>query len=434
MEHYVQEGLTVQTSFDTSHFGDFEYIEVSSALRKDKTTATWAVMSGGSVVSLPVILNSTVYFACCDHNLYAVSLEDGREVWRFSTGGPLVDSLGMYRETLYLGSYDNNFYSLTPEGKLLWKFRAGDKITHPPVFTEGRVHFGCRDMNVYTLDAMTGELLWKFPARGPIDTIHSHQETVYAGSWDRNLYALDGKTGRKLWSFDTGGIPAKSLCFGDRVYVGSTGKTLAALGPGGRLEWKVTAPDGVRAVDTDGKRLFIACRNNNAYAYDFQGRKLWEFRTREMLSRALRVIGNRLYVGSCDFHLYSVDPETGKEIWRFKTNGLVVGCPSQSGNRLAIGSHDCNFYCLETDSGKELWRFRTSMSNQAGFDMEELRAGGETTFEVRWADPASSEKEEKYRSGEEDIKDYGEFSGKYIDVGKTHYLGMKKKGYIEKPV
>ena len=60
---------------------------------------------------------------------------------------------------------------------------------------------------------------------------------------------------------------------------------------------------------------------------------------------------------------------------------------------------------------------------------KEKKKNGRTAL---WAE----EEKKKYKKDEMDISDYGSFSGKYINVGKSDYLGesgykgMKKKGYM----
>ena len=66
------------------------------------------------------------------------------------------------------------------------------------------VFFGSSDRNVYALNANTGELKWKFEAKGSIHCSPVlYKNTLYIGSWDANLYAIDIESGKQRWKFET---------------------------------------------------------------------------------------------------------------------------------------------------------------------------------------------------------------------------------------
>jgi hypothetical protein len=50
--------------------------------------------------------------------------------------------------------------------------------------------------------------------------------------------------------------------------------------------------------------------------------------------------------------------------------------------------------------------------------------------ELIWRLPEAEKRKEKERYEREDIADYGSFSGKYIDISKSDYLGRRKRGYM----
>ncbi len=69
----------------------------------------------------------------------------------------------------------------------------------------------------------------------------------------------------------------------------------------------------------------------------------------------------RLYFGSMDHNIYSVDSDTGKEVWRFRTGGSIFCYRPVFHNRnVYFGSYDCYLYCIRSEDGKFIWRFATS--------------------------------------------------------------------------
>jgi outer membrane protein assembly factor BamB len=166
--------------------------------------------------------------------------------------------------------------------------------------------------------------------------------------------------------------------------------------------------------------------------------------------------------GSRDFCVYCLDTSR-KLIWKFKTGGFVVDVNAE-GKRVYISSHDRNIYCLDIENGKELWKFGTDgiINFIEVFQVRYILALGIAIFtvwiengrliwkfhtslsypaklkppsrefvrtQVVWT-PITKEEKKKYVGEEIDIADYGSFSGKYIDIGKSDYLGRKKRGYM----
>src|SRR5438067_1255322 len=88
-----------------------------------------------------------------------------------------------------------------------WKFKTERVIeawfSSPTVFDD-TVYFGSDDRYLYALNALTGELKWKFKTG---DVVYSSPAVadgaVYVGSHDGYLYALDTKTGEERWKFKT---------------------------------------------------------------------------------------------------------------------------------------------------------------------------------------------------------------------------------------
>src|SRR5437660_696562 len=77
-----------------------------------------------------------------------------------------------------------------------------------PTVWNGAVYFGSSDGNVYSLDATSGALKWKFHTG---DVVHSSPAiadgVLYIGSWDTYLYAMDAASGTEKWRFKTGEDP-----------------------------------------------------------------------------------------------------------------------------------------------------------------------------------------------------------------------------------
>ena len=193
--------------------------------------------------------DGTVYFASGLY-LYAVSAPDssssrGRLKWRYRTDGFPSNSpaIGDGGNVVYIGSRKGYLYAInTADGSLRWQHRASSSgIDSSPVIDDaGVVYYGSDDGNVYGLDPQ-GQLVFKFAAGDRVESTPAigSDRVLYFGSKDKQLYAVPLPTygsdsalhqPQALWSYNTGGAINSSPVVGDRVViVGSYRKSLSAI-------------------------------------------------------------------------------------------------------------------------------------------------------------------------------------------------------------
>jgi len=177
-------GALAQAMFrgDAAHHGSYS-ADGPRALHRVK----WTFPTGDRIVSSPIHKDGVIYFGSDDGNVYAVDAADGRQLWKRRTGGPIAATPALAGDLVYVGSYDGNFYALEAKsGATRWKFATGgerrfeaknlhgmlpknqtiadpfDVFLSSPVVAGGSVFFGSGDGNVYSLDAASGALNWKF--------------------------------------------------------------------------------------------------------------------------------------------------------------------------------------------------------------------------------------------------------------------------------
>ncbi len=92
-----------------------------------------------------------------------------------------------------------------------WSFKTGEDpdihnqvgIQSSAVIANGIVYFGCRDSNLYALDAKTGEKKWVFNNKGSwvIGTPIVKDGKLYFTTSDSGMfYGVDAKTGNQIFS------------------------------------------------------------------------------------------------------------------------------------------------------------------------------------------------------------------------------------------
>jgi outer membrane protein assembly factor BamB len=324
----------------------------------------WKFPTGDRIVSSAVFEDGVIYFGGDDGNVYAVDAADGHQRWKRRTGGPVAATPAIAGGTLYVGSYDGKFYALdTRTGIPRWKFATGgerrfeakglhgmqpktqtiadpfDVYLSSPVLGEGAVYFGSGDGNVYALDAMSGDLKWKFQTG---DIVHASPAyangVVFFGSWDSYFYAVDAQTGIEKWRFHGGEDPLVHNQVGFQ-----------------------SSPAVVNGV------VYTGCRDSNLYAIDAAtGKEKWHFNNNgSWVISSPAVTQGKVIFGTSDSSLYLVlDAETGKPIVRQQDKAYVFSSPSVAGNLVFIGILNGTLEARDLNSGDLLWEFQTEASRR----------------------------------------------------------------------
>ncbi len=82
------------------------------------------------------------------------------------------------------------------------------------------------------------------------------------------------------------------------------------------------------------------------------------------------LVGNMLYYGSFDSHVYALNLDTNQIGWKTKSDALQDSSPIYSDGKLYLGDRKGNFLCLDAGTGKTLWRYKMggSVAGYAGIN------------------------------------------------------------------
>ena len=72
----------------------------------------------------------------------------------------------------------------------------------------------------------------------------------------------------------------------------------------------------------------------------------WKFVTRARVDSSPVLVGNRVFVGSSDGKLYSLDAQSGEKRWEYEIGDALTATPAVAGGRLVIGAQDGRIYCF----------------------------------------------------------------------------------------
>jgi eukaryotic-like serine/threonine-protein kinase len=320
----------------------------------------WKFHTGGLVISSPAVVGDVVFVGSTDGNFYAVDRESGTLRWKFKAKSRITSSPAVSGGLVYFGAYDGNFYALdATTGQLKWKFQtagerryagkhlhgsqpAAETMPDPfdfylssPVVWNGGVFFGSGDGNIYSLNAASGALQWKFKTGNVVHASPAIADgTLFIGSWDSYFYALDAATGKEKWRFKTGEDPAIHNQVG--------------------IQSSAAVVEGV---------VYFGCRDSNFYALDAAtGQKKWAFSNKgSWVISSPAVQSGKVYFATSDSGLfYSMDAKTGSPIFSLKFQGWpMFSSPSIAGNLIYIGSHMGKLIAIDLTAQKISWTFET---------------------------------------------------------------------------
>jgi outer membrane protein assembly factor BamB len=222
--------------------------------------------------------------------VYAVSLGDGREIWRYPgernnkivfysppaitpDGLIIVGSAGTDHSLIALSPNDINPDTNAPFEE--WKFTgAKDHWVAAPLVVENKLFAVNSDGNLYIIDLEDGrsvkeatvvELggrLWSQPT--------TDGERVYITSLDHSVIAVDANTFKVLWHEELGGaVPGSAVLSGDgSLYVGSLDSKLEKFDPAsGDHQSIVDAENWVWSTPSlDGDTLYFGDVDGNVYS------------------------------------------------------------------------------------------------------------------------------------------------------------------------
>jgi outer membrane protein assembly factor BamB len=329
----------------------------SSVLFALAESPKWTFQGEASFSASPAAgWNGVIYAGSEDYRIYALSPDNGDEIWSLATDDWIQSSPAVAADgTIYVGSWDFFLYALSPEGHLLWWFETDNFIySSPAVGPNGNIYFGSADTFLYCVDP-AGNLRWVFPTGDWIDSSPAigNDGTVYFGSWDGFFYAVNDQ-GLREWEYYTGEILVSSpaLDRAGRVYFGAGNHLLALdtnpeLSEEERLLWSFETGglvDSSPAIGSDGT-VYFGSGDGRLYAVGPDGTEAWTYQTGDGIfsSPAVAEDGS-VFVGSGDGFLHAVD-SSGSLIRKFETDDWVDAAPLlTSGGDLYFSSFDGTLY------------------------------------------------------------------------------------------
>ncbi len=325
----------------------------STADGAGKVTPLWVFKCEDEIRNQPLPVGKKIYVGVYDHNLYALSRDDGKFVWKFAAEGGFAASPVSDGNNIYIGSEDSKFYALNAEnGKPAWTYQSGGSIRCTARVVQGVIFVGSDDAHLHAVSPQGGKVIWRFEAQGPIRSrpaILEKEGRAVFGCESGEVYCVDF-SGQVKWRFKSKRpITSSPAVTESLVIVGGMDSNVYGLeANSGWAVWRqrTQKPIVSSPVLTD-KAAIIGSADNHVYAFEIRsGRVLWRYETGDQVASNPVVSKSGVYFGSVDGYIYCLDVTNGKLRWKFQTGGPVISSPSVMDDVVYVGSADHNLYAL----------------------------------------------------------------------------------------
>ncbi|MBI5233418.1 MAG: PQQ-binding-like beta-propeller repeat protein [Deltaproteobacteria bacterium] len=190
------------------------------------------------VYSSPAYSNGSVYIAGKNAMIYSFSAKSGGRNWFKRVGSSIYSSPVISDDVLYFSSFDRYIYAVgATDGKHIWKKRLDAVPYASPVAIGDGVYQGLKDGYFKGFNKKTGEKknTFKFPGQINAGIVASLDGKAFVSSDDGNVYLLNTLTGDILWKHKAGaGIHSTPALANNTLYIGSKDGVLYALTSGGK--------------------------------------------------------------------------------------------------------------------------------------------------------------------------------------------------------
>jgi outer membrane protein assembly factor BamB len=299
----------------------------------------------GSLLEFPaVVWNGVAYANNMGGTLRALSMKNGRLLWRRRVGGRMASSPGVDPKRGVLVTTAMSGYARIVSmktGRTLWRFYTG-RAEPSPVIRDGVAYFGAENGNVYALDLDRRRPRWVF--HGGVKITGSPAlvgKRLYIGDYAGRVFALDTRNGRVVWTGSAGSrVYGTIAAAGGRVFAPSVFSGLSALSARtGRLLWRI--PVGAYVYSSPAfyrGRVYFGAYTGSVYAASASsGRILWSRSAGGNVSAAVEVVDGLVYAGSFGGRVTAWDWRSGRTAWTFPDGRYVP--VSGNASRLLIHGH-----------------------------------------------------------------------------------------------
>lgn len=287
----------------------------------------WSYQTGGAIFSSPATTDKKVVFGSGDGTIHCLDISTGKTNWTFKANAAVLGAPLIEGSSVYIGASDDSFRKLSLEdGKELWKYSGLDgPVVSTPLLYKGRIIFGAWDRHLYSLDAQTGELNWKWNNGSTVRNYSpascipvAHDGVIYVVAPDRYISAIDAADGKTIWRNND-----------------ATVRESIGISADGKWVYGKTMQDTIVAYATSREKQYAAWKMHTGFGYEHVPSMLIEKE-------------GQVYFGTKNGVVYSINPATQKINWAYKIdNSMVNTVRPLGGGKLVASTMDGKLVVLE---------------------------------------------------------------------------------------
>lgn len=114
-------------------------------------------------------------------------------------------------------------------------------------------------------------------------------------------------------------------------------------------------------------RVYIGSSDGKVYSINLtNGSKVWEFDTGDDIEASPLILDGAICVGNLSGEFFSLDAHTGQVQWKYKCDNAIYGSANwvkslkDQKPSIIVGSYDNRLYCFDAATGKVNWSYETN--------------------------------------------------------------------------
>ena len=216
----------------------------------------------GVSATCPAARNSSFfYLAGSDGRLHTFGAENKVHIFDVAAEtDSIITTIVAEDDFVVFGTEAGNVIKIAPDKPVrFWQFDAAGTILAPIIKGEKSLFFASKDTNVYKIDLLTRELIWKYQTGAVLDKApHVTADVVYQCVRGKALAAIDRKTGDLLWQVP-GGLGLLAQGRGKAYVITKAGTLVVMDNKKAKRLYSVNFADVSRyAVNVSDSKIYIA--------------------------------------------------------------------------------------------------------------------------------------------------------------------------------